>query len=62
SGVEGSAGDIYSILTGTIIPVFVIGIVLGYLWKKFKNIWILIALHYGIDTLPSIASLLQIDK
>ncbi|KIV55861.1 CPBP family intramembrane glutamic endopeptidase [Aneurinibacillus migulanus] len=62
SGVEGSAGDIYSILTGTILPVFVIGIILGCLWRRFRSIWILIALHYGIDTLPSIASLLQIDK
>lgn len=62
SGVEGSAGDIYSIFTGTILPVFVLGIILGYLWKKFRNVWILIALHYGIDILPSIASLLHIDR
>lgn len=61
SGVEGSAGDIYSILTGTILPVFVLGMILGYLWKRFRNVWILIALHYGIDVLPSIASLLHIN-
>lgn len=62
SGVEGSAGDIYSIVQGTMLPVFVIGIVLGLLWAKFRNIWVLVALHFGIDTLPSIASFLHIVK
>lgn len=62
SGVEGSAGDIYSILMGTMLPVFVIGIILGYLWNRFRNIWVLIALHYGIDMLPSIASFLHLAK
>ncbi|MCM3340558.1 CPBP family intramembrane metalloprotease [Paenibacillus sp. MER TA 81-3] len=60
SGVEGIAGDLSSILLGTILPAFVIGIILGYLWYKFRNIWILIALHYGIDILPSGASFLNI--
>ncbi|MGC5326882.1 CPBP family intramembrane glutamic endopeptidase [Brevibacillus sp. SYSU BS000544] len=62
SGAEGTAGNIYSVLVGTILPVFIIGIILGFLWWRYRNIWVLIALHYGIDTLPSIASLLHIIK
>ncbi|MBH0332240.1 hypothetical protein ABH14_21190 [Brevibacillus brevis] len=62
SGVEGTAGNIYSVLIGTIVPVFVIGIIFGFLWWRYRNISILIALHYGIDTLPSIASFLHISK
>ncbi len=57
-GLEGVAGDIYTISVGTLIPVFIIGIILGFIWNRYRNIYFLISLHYGIDFLPSISSVL----
>jgi membrane protease YdiL (CAAX protease family) len=61
SGVDGTAGDFTSVLIGTLLPSFVLGIVFGFLWNRYRNIYLLLALHYGIDLLPSISSQLGIS-
>lgn len=60
SGVEGTAGNILSVSLGTLAPVFLMGIIFGLLWKRYRNIYLLVALHYGIDLLPPIASFMGI--
>ncbi len=60
SGAEGRAGDLVSVLVGTGLPVFVVGLVFGWAWDRWRNLPALVALHWGIDTLPSIASFLQL--
>ena len=59
-GVEGSAGDLGSVLIGTGIPVFVVGLIFGLLWDRYRSLLPLIAAHWGIDTLPTVFSLLGI--
>jgi membrane protease YdiL (CAAX protease family) len=59
-GVEGNAGDLGSVLIGTGIPVFVVGLIFGLLWDRYRSLLPLIAVHWGIDTLPSLYSLLGI--
>jgi uncharacterized protein len=59
-GVEGTAGDLGSVLIGTGIPVFIVGLVFGLLWDRYRNLLPLIVAHWGIDTLPTIFSLLRI--
>ncbi|MGE0931054.1 CPBP family intramembrane glutamic endopeptidase [Peijinzhouia sedimentorum] len=61
SGVEGLAGDFTSVMVGTILPSFILGMVFGFLWNRYRNIYLLLALHYGIDVLPSISSHLGIS-
>jgi len=60
SGAEGSAGDLQSVLVGTGLPVLVVGLIFGWAWDRWRNLPALVALHWGIDTLPSTASLLHI--
>ncbi|MFA6166399.1 MAG: type II CAAX endopeptidase family protein [Gemmatimonadaceae bacterium] len=60
SGAEGRAGDLASVLLGTGLPVLVVGLVFGWAWDRWRNLPALVALHWGIDTLPSIASFLQL--
>jgi membrane protease YdiL (CAAX protease family) len=60
SGAEGRAGDLASVLLGTGFPVFVVGLVFGWAWDRWRNLPALVALHWGIDTLPSIASFLKL--
>lgn len=60
SGAEGSAGDLASVLLGTGLPVFIVGLIFGWAWDRWRNLPALVALHWGIDTLPSIASFLQL--
>jgi membrane protease YdiL (CAAX protease family) len=59
-GVEGSAGDLGSVLIGTGIPVFVVGLIFGLLWDRYRSLLPLIAAHWGIDTLPTVFSFLGI--
>jgi membrane protease YdiL (CAAX protease family) len=54
SGVEGSAGDIASILKGTALPVFVVGIAFALIWDRWRSFTALVVLHFAIDLLPSI--------
>lgn len=60
SGAEGRAGDLASMLLGTGLPVLIVGLVFGWAWDRWRNLPALVALHWGIDSLPSIASFLQL--
>ena len=60
SGAEGRAGDLTSVLLGTGLPVLIVGLIFGWAWDRWRNLPALVALHWGIDTLPSIASFLQL--
>ena len=55
-GVEGHAGDLGSVLLGTGVPVLLVGLVFGWLWDRYRSPALLVALHWGIDLLPAIAS------
>lgn len=59
-GVEGTAGDLGSVIAGTGIPVFVVGLVFAWLWDRYRCLPALVALHWGIDILPSVSSMLGI--
>lgn len=59
-GVEGEAGSAISILTGTALPVFLAGLLLGLAWDRWRNLPTLVAIHWGVDTLPVVASFLMI--
>ena len=52
NGIEGMAGNAGSVLSGTLIPVFILSIIFGTLWSRFRNLYMLLALHAGIDFLP----------
>jgi membrane protease YdiL (CAAX protease family) len=60
-GVEGRAGDLGSVLLGTGVPVLIVGLIFGILWDRYRSLLFLIALHWGVDTLPTIISLLGVD-
>jgi membrane protease YdiL (CAAX protease family) len=60
SGDDGAAGNLASILLNTGLPVFIAGLLLGWSWSRWRNLPALVVLHWGIDTLPSIASFLRI--
>ncbi|MBN2361035.1 MAG: CPBP family intramembrane metalloprotease [Deltaproteobacteria bacterium] len=60
-GVEGQAGDLGSVLLGTAVPVAIVGLVFSALWDRYRNLPLLIGLHYGIDLLPSVSSFLMIE-
>lgn len=62
SGVEGTAGNVPSILMGTALPTFVAGLVFGFLWSRYRNLPALIALHYGLDFLPAVSSVLGLIR
>lgn len=59
-GVEGRAGDLGSMLLGTGVPVLMVGLVFGILWDRYRSLPSLIAFHWGIDTLPTVISLLGV--
>lgn len=59
-GVEGRAGDLGSVLLGTGVPVLMVGLVFGLLWDRYRSLPPLIAFHWGIDTLPTVISLLGV--
>jgi membrane protease YdiL (CAAX protease family) len=61
-GTEGSAGDLGSVILGTGLPVFIVGLILGVLWDRYRSLLPLIALHWGIDTLPILGGLLGVQK
>ncbi len=60
SGAEGRAGDFASVLLGTGLSVFIVGLIFGWAWDRWRNLPALVALHWGIDTLPGIASFLKL--
>lgn len=55
-GVEGEAGNLIAILTGTGIPVFLVSLFFGFHWSRYRNIVLLIVVHWAIDILPSLSS------
>lgn len=59
-GVDGSAGDLLSVLKGTGIPTLIVGLIFGLLWDRYRDLPALIALHCGIDTLPILWSFLGV--
>lgn len=61
SGVEGQAGDFAGVLLQTGLPVFVIGIIFGIHWSRYRNIILLILTHWAIDILPSVSSYFRIS-
>jgi membrane protease YdiL (CAAX protease family) len=60
TGIEGSAGDLPSVLLGTGVPVFIAGLIFSLRWDRHRKLVPLIAAHGGVDTLPSISSLLHV--
>ncbi len=58
SGVEGRAGDFTSVLVGTGVPVFVVGLVFGLLYDRYRRLLPLIAAHWGIDAVVGVAAML----
>jgi membrane protease YdiL (CAAX protease family) len=60
SGAEGTAGDLGSVLLGTGLPVLIVALIFGVAWDRWRNLPVLIALHWGIDVLPSVASFLRL--
>jgi membrane protease YdiL (CAAX protease family) len=60
-GIEGEAGSPISILLGTGLPVFVAGLLIGLAFDRWRNLPTLVAIHWGVDTLPVVASFLLIN-
>lgn len=60
-GVEGSAGDLGSVLIGTGVPILIVGSIFGLLWDRYRSLLPLVAAHWGIDILPTVISLLGVD-
>ncbi len=60
TGVEGEAGDFLSVILGTGLPVFIAGLFFAFHWDRYRNLPVLMALHWGIDTLPSLSSYFRI--
>jgi uncharacterized protein len=56
-GVEGQAGQWGSVLLGTGLPVFIVGLFFCWQWDRNRNLPLLVALHWGIDLLPAASSL-----
>ncbi len=61
SGVEGSAGDLGSVLVGTGLPVLIVGLFFGVAWDRWRNLPALVAVHWAIDVLPYVSSFLGIE-
>ena len=57
-GVEGAAGDLASVLVGTGVPVFIVGLIFGWAWDRYRSLPHLIAVHWAIDILPNVSSFL----
>lgn len=60
-GIEGTAGELGSVLLGTGIPVFFFGLIFSVLWDRYRKFWPLVAAHWGVDCLPAISSLFGIN-
>ena len=58
SGVEGRAGDFASVALGTGAPVFVVGLLFGLLYDRYRRLLPLIAAHWGIDAMVNVGAML----
>jgi membrane protease YdiL (CAAX protease family) len=61
-GIEGTAGELGSVLIGTGIPVFVFSLIFSVLWDRYRRFWPLVAAHWGVDSLPAISSLFGVNN
>lgn len=61
NGIEGQAGDFFGVLTGTGLPVFIVSIFFGLHWSRYRNIILLIMVHWAIDILPSLSSFFNVS-
>ena len=61
AGVEGQAGDIGSVLLRTGLPVFIVGLIFGVIWDRYRRIVPLVAAHWGVDLLPAFTSYLGVN-
>lgn len=61
SGIEGHAGSWTSVAIGTGIPIAIVSLVFCWAWDRFRNLPALVATHWGIDALPTIAVLLGVS-
>ena len=43
-GIEGEAGNLGSVLIGTGIPVFIVGMIFSLLWDRYRRFWPLVLL------------------
>jgi uncharacterized protein len=59
-GVEGQAGHFDQVLLHTGLPVFIISLIFGYHWSRYRNIVLLVLTHWAVDILPSVSSYLKI--
>ena len=60
-GSEGTAGNLPSVVLNTGVPVFIVALILGLLWDRYRRLLPLIALHWGIDILPLVSGILGIQ-
>jgi membrane protease YdiL (CAAX protease family) len=60
-GAEGTAGHPATVMMNTALPVFLVALFLGWLWDRYRSLLPLIALHWGIDLLPSLSAMLGIS-
>jgi uncharacterized protein len=60
SGVEGAAGDLGSVLLGTGLPVFIVGLIFGWAWDRWRSLPHLVLAHWAVDLLPSMSSFLGV--
>jgi membrane protease YdiL (CAAX protease family) len=61
-GGEGKAGDLASVALNTGVPVLIVALIIGVLWDRHRRLLPLIALHWGVDTLPLIVAILGIER
>lgn len=61
-GIEGQAGNLTSVLMGTGIPVFIVGLIFCLVWDRYRRFWPLVAAHWGVDFLPAVSSLFGIPR
>ena len=59
-GVEGQAGQFDQVLLHTGLPVFIISLIFGLHWSRYRNIILLVLTHWAVDILPSVSSYLKI--
>ncbi|OOG76760.1 CPBP family intramembrane glutamic endopeptidase [Algoriphagus sp. A40] len=62
NGVEGQAGDLGSVLLGTGLPVFLVSCFFGWHWARYRNLPLLILVHWAIDILPSLSSFFGVSN
>ena len=59
-GSEGRAGNLGSVILHTGVPVFLVALVLGLLWDRYRRLLPLIGLHWGIDVLPLVGAVMGV--